>query len=135
MTAAQARTTMAADRVNFVDEDDAGCVFLSLLEKIAHAAGANTDEHLHEIRTGNREEGDIGFAGNRPGQQSLTCSRRSFQQYAFGDAPTEFLELLRFAQELDDLTQLFFGFIYTGHIFERDLFLLHGEQTRPAFAK
>jgi len=41
IAAAKARTAMAADRVDFVDEDDAGRVLLGLLEHVAHAAGAD----------------------------------------------------------------------------------------------
>ena len=36
IAAAKARAAMAADRVDFVDEDDAGCVLLGLLEHVAH---------------------------------------------------------------------------------------------------
>ena len=57
------------------------------------------------------------------------------QQNPFGNASAQLLEFLRFAQEFDDLAQLFLGFIHAGHIFECDLFLLHGEQSRPALAK
>ena len=52
VTAAQAGAAMAADRVDFVDEDDAGRVLLGLLEHVAHAAGADADEHLDEVGTG-----------------------------------------------------------------------------------
>ena len=40
---------VATDRVDFVDEDDARRVLLGLVEHVAHAAGADTDEHLDEI--------------------------------------------------------------------------------------
>ena len=53
----------------------------------------------------------------------------------FGNASAQLLELLRLAQEFDDLLQLFFGFIDAGHVLERDLLLLHGEQPRPALAE
>ena len=52
VAAAQARAAMAADGVDLVDEDDAGGVLLGLLEHVAHAAGADADEHLHEVRAG-----------------------------------------------------------------------------------
>ncbi len=51
VTAAEARAAMAPDRVDFVDEDDAGRVLLALLEKVANAARADADEHLDEVRT------------------------------------------------------------------------------------
>src|SRR5207253_8172045 len=49
VSAAQAGAAMAADGVDLVDEYDAGRVLLSLLEEVAHARGADTDEHLDEI--------------------------------------------------------------------------------------
>ena len=51
ITAAQAGAAMASDRVDLVDEDDAGRVLLGLLEHVAHPARADADEHLDEIRT------------------------------------------------------------------------------------
>ena len=126
---------MAAHRVDLVNEDDAGRVLLALLEEVAHAACAHAHEHLNEIRTGDGEEGNIGLAGYGARQQRLAGARRPHQQHALGDAATQFLKLLRLAQVLDDLFQFFLGLIHAGHIFERYLLLLHGEQARAALAK
>src|SRR5579864_9739839 len=49
MSAAQTCAAMASNRVNFVDEDDAGSVFLSLLKQIAHAACAHAHKHLNKV--------------------------------------------------------------------------------------
>src|ERR1019366_10752220 len=103
VSAAQACATMAAHGVNLVDEDDAGRILLALLEKVADSACAHAAEHLHEIRARDAEEGHVGFACHRPRQQSLAGSRRPNQQHTFGNASAELLELLRLAQELDDL--------------------------------
>src|SRR5690554_3850586 len=75
VTAAEAGTTMAADGVDLVDKDDAGGVLLALFEHVAHPAGADTDEHLDEVRTGDREEGNIRLAGDGARQQGLTRAR------------------------------------------------------------
>src|SRR5262249_13207819 len=40
-----------AERVELIDKDDAGCFLLSLLEHIADASRAHTDEHLDEVGT------------------------------------------------------------------------------------
>ncbi len=135
VSAAEACATMTADRVDFVDEDDAGSVLLALLEQVADAACAHADEHLHEVRTRDAEERHVGFAGHRARQQGLAGSRRSDQQHAFRNAAAQLLELLRLAQELDNLFQLFLGFIHAGDVFERHLLLLHGEQAGPALAE
>ncbi len=135
VSAAQACATVTSDSVDFVDEDDAGRVLLALLEQIANAACADADEHLDEVRTRDAEERHIGFAGYRTCQQGLAGSRRSNQQHALGNAAAQLLELLRFAQELDDLLELFLGFIHAGDVFERHLLLLHGEQAGSALAE
>ena len=50
-----------------VDEDDAGRVFLALLEQVADAARTHADKHLDEVRTGDAEERHVGLTGNRTG--------------------------------------------------------------------
>src|SRR5579864_5100310 len=126
---------MTSDGIDFVDEDDAGSILLALLEKIAYAAGAYADKHLYKVRARDREEGNIGLARNCSCQQRFTSSGRPDQQDSLGNATAQFLELLRLAQELNDLAQLFLGLFYASHVFERDFLLLHGEQPRPALAK
>ena len=51
MTAAETRAAMTTHRIDLVDEDDARRVLLALLEQIAHARGANADEHFNKVRT------------------------------------------------------------------------------------
>ena len=126
---------MTTDGVDFIDEDDAGGVLLALLEQVAHAAGAHADEHFHEVGTGDGEERHVGFAGDGAGQQGLAGSGRTHQQHALGNAPAEFLELLRLAQELDDLLQFFLGFLNAGDVLEGHLLLLRGVQARAALAE
>ena len=60
--AAKAGAAMAADGVDFVDKDDAGRVLLGLFEHVAHAGGADADEHLDEVRARNGEERHVGLA-------------------------------------------------------------------------
>ena len=135
VSAAEAGAAMASDRVDFIDEDDAGRILLALLKQIANAAGADADEHFNEVRSGDRKERNVGFAGDGTRQQGLAGSRRSDQQHAFRNASAELLELLRLAQELDNLLQLFFGLFDAGHVFKRDFLLLHREQTGAALAE
>ena len=56
VSAAQSCAALASNRVNFIDKDDGGRIFLGLIEQVAHARGAHADEHLHEVGAGNREE-------------------------------------------------------------------------------
>ena len=105
IAAAEAGAAMAADGVDFVDEDDAGRVLLRLIEHVAHAASADADEHLDEVGAGDGEERHIGFAGDGAREQRLAGAGRADEQRAARDAPAELLEFLRIAQELDDLLQ------------------------------
>ena len=122
VSAAEASTTVTAYSVNFIDKDDARGVLFALLEEIADARGADADEHFDEVRTGDGEKGDVGFAGDSAGEEGLAGSRRPDEQNALGDAAAKALELLRFAEELDDFLELFFGFVDAGDILEGDLF-------------
>ena len=128
IAAAETGAAMTADRVDFVDEDDAGRVLLGLLEHVAHAARADADEHLDEVGTGNGEERHIGFAGDRTGQQRLTGARRADQQRALGDAPAEPLEFVGVFQEFDDLFDVFLGLVDAGHVVERDAAMAFGQK-------
>ena len=71
----------------------------------------DADEHLDEVRAGDREEGHVGFDGDRAREEGLAGSRRPDEQDALGDAAAEALKLLGFAEELDDLLEFFLGLI------------------------
>ena len=124
VTAAQAGAAMAADRVDLVDKDDARRMFFSLLEHVAHARGADADEHFHKVRTGNCKERYFRFAGDGLGQQGLAGTRRTDHQHTTRNAPAELLEFCRIAQEFDQLLDVILGLIDTGDIGEGDLDLI-----------
>src|SRR5258705_190157 len=84
--------TRAADGVDLVDEDDARGILLPLLEEVADARGADADEHLDEVGSRDREEGNVGLAGDRPGQERLAGARRPHQQHALRDLSAQLLE-------------------------------------------
>ena len=84
--AAQPRATVAADGIDLVDEDDARAVALGLLEEIAHAAGADADKHLDELRAGDAEEGHARLAGDGLGHERLARAGRADEQHALGNA-------------------------------------------------
>ena len=135
VTAAEAGAAVAADRVDLVDEDDAGRVLLALLEEVAHAGGADADEHLDEVRAGDREERHAGLAGDRAREQRLAGAGRAHQQHALRDAAAEARELLRVLEEGDDLLELVLGLVDAGDVGEGDLVLVLGEQLRLRLAE
>ena len=66
-----ARAARAADRVDLVDEDDRRGGRLRLREQVAHAGGADADDHLDELRRRHREERHAGLARDGPREQRL----------------------------------------------------------------
>ena len=135
VAAAEAGAAMAADRVDFVDEDDARRVLLRLLEHVAHAARADADEHLDEVGARDGEERNVGLAGDRAREQRLAGAGRTDQQHAARNAAAESLELARVAQELDDLLQVELGLVDAGDVLERHAAMRLGQQLGAALAK
>ncbi len=135
VAAAQSGAAMTADCVDFVDEHDAGRVLLGLLEHVAHAGGADTDEHLDKVGARDGEERDVGLTGDGAGQQGLAGARRADQQAALGDLAAQALELLRVLQEVDDLLELGLGLVDAGHILEGYAAVLLGQQAGARLAK
>ena len=95
-----------------------------LLEQVAHARGADADDHLDELGGAEAEEGDARLSGNRPRQQRLAGSGRTDQQHALRHGAAEPLVLGRVLQEVDDLDQLVLGLVDPGDVVEGDLRLL-----------
>jgi hypothetical protein len=126
---------MTADRIDLVDEDDAGRVLLRLLEHVAHARGADADEHLDEVRARDREERHVGFAGDRARDQRLARAGRTDEQHAARDFAAEPLEFARIAQELDDLLQVLLGLVDARHVLEGHAAVRLGQKLRSRFAK
>ena len=115
---AETRTAVPADGVDLVDEDDRRRVGLGLLEQVTHAGGADTDEHLDEVGSGDRVERHAGLAGDGPRQQRLAGSGRPVEQHALGDLGAEGLIARRVLQEVLDLLQLLDGLVGAGDVGE-----------------
>ena len=117
-------------------------MLLRLLEHVAHARRAHADEHFDEVRTRNAEERHLRFAGDGTRQQRLTGTRRADQQHAARNAAAQLLELLRIAQEVDELRHFFLGFVAARDVGEIDCVVVLvdqprsrlAERKRPAFA-
>ena len=135
VAAAEAGAAMAADRVDFVDEDDARRVLLRLLEHVAHARGADADEHLDEVGTGDREERHLRLAGDRLGEQRLAGAGRADHQHAARNLAAELRELGRIAQELDELADFLLRLVAAGDVGEGDLDLILALQLARANAR
>jgi hypothetical protein len=120
VAAEAARAAHAPQRVKLVDEDDRWRLLARLLEQIAHARRADTDEHLHELRSRDREERHAGLACHGAREQGLAGARRSDEQHAFRHARSEPAVLPRILEELDHFLQLGLGLVHAGDIGEGD---------------
>ncbi len=114
--AAQAGAALAADGVDFVDEDDAGRVFLRLFKQVADARRAHADEHLHKIGAGDGKERHARFACHSAGEQRLARAGRADEQHALGDARAQLVVPARVFQELHNLAQLLFLLVGAGDV-------------------
>ncbi len=126
---------MAADGVDFVDEDNAGRVLFGLLEHVAHAACADADEHFDKVGTGDGEERHVRLACDSASEQRLAGAGRPDQQQAARNTTAEALEFTRVAQEFDDLLQIELCLVDAGHILKRDAAVCLGQKLRPRLAK
>ena len=135
IAAAEAGAAMAADRVDFVDEDDAGRILLGLLEHVADTAGADADEHFDEVRTRNREERHVGFARDRARDQRLAGAGRADQQHAARNPSAEPLIFSGIAQEFDDLLQILLGLVDAGDVLEGHAAMRLGQHLGARLAK
>ncbi|MCY1421289.1 hypothetical protein D9M71_369400 [compost metagenome] len=113
-----AHATHLAQRIQLVDEDDAGRRLTRLLEQVADPRGADADEHLDEFRTGNGEKWHAGLAGHRLGHQGLAGAGRADQQDALGNPCAEAAVLGLVFEEGDDFLQLGLGLVDAGDIVE-----------------
>jgi hypothetical protein len=42
-------TAVSTHRINFIDEDNARCIFLPLLKHVTHTRGADANKHFNKI--------------------------------------------------------------------------------------
>ena len=120
--------------VDLINENDARRVLLRLLKEVTDTARADTDEHLYKFRTGQREEGYMGFARHSLGKKCLACTGRSDQQSSLRKLGTDFGILGRVVQEIYALLKAFLGLIFTGHILESNPCVLLDVGLGPALA-
>ena len=119
MTAAHTGTaTLAADRIDLIDEDDGRSVLLGFVEQVTHAGCAETDEHLHEVGARHGVERYAGLACDGSRQQRLTGARRAVQQHATWNAGTQGLVTGRILEEVLDLLDFLHGGILACHVGE-----------------
>ena len=133
--ATQAGAALPTDGVDFVDEDDAGSELAGLLKRVADAGSADADKHLHEVRSTDAEERNLGFAGDGAGEERLTCAGRADHEDSLRNRGADFGEALGLTEKIDDFLDLFLGLIATGDVLECGRFAIRGVQASPALGE
>ena len=135
MSATHTRTTLASNGVDFVDENDAWCIFLRFRKKVTYAARANTDKHFYKFRTRDRKEWHIRLARYSARQQRFTSTWMSDQQHALWNLRPKLLVFLWMFQKIYHFMQILLGIVVTRHVRKDDFFLILPIQTRFTLAK
>ena len=117
MPAPRLRPAASSSSMKMIAGDD----LARLAEQVAHARRSHADERLDEVRARQREEGRVGFAGHRLGEQRLAGARRTHQQHALGRGRAHRQVLRRVGQVVADLAQLGQRFAGARDIGEGDL--------------
>src|SRR5262249_48428380 len=85
-------------------------------EKIAYAAGAHTDEHLHELRSADAEERRARLASDRTPEECFSGAWRAHQQDAARNARAN-LEIFRgVSEKVDDFCQIVLGLVFSSDV-------------------
>ena len=120
VAAEAAGNPLSADRIDFIDEHDTGRFLLGLAEEIPHLGSTHTDEHLHEFRSADREEGHVGLAGDSLCEHRFSGSRRPYQQDALWHGGADLGISRRIVKIGDDLLQGFLGLVFSRDILEEN---------------
>mmetsp|Transcript_19865 Transcript_19865/g.50816 ORF Transcript_19865/g.50816 Transcript_19865/m.50816 type:complete len:448 (-) Transcript_19865:200-1543(-) len=115
---AHARAALATNGIDLVDEDDARGLLLRLLEDVAYAGRAHTNEELDELGGRRLDEGHTRLTCQRLRHQRLTSSGGAREQNTLGDLGTDLHEALRGLEEVHNLGELLLGLVDASHILE-----------------
>ena len=119
-----AAVTLLADRIDFINKDDAGRFFTRLLEQVAHLGRTHADEHLHKLTAGDGEERHTGLTSHGAGQQRFAGARRADEQDALGHLRADLLILFGVVQEVYNFLQALLGLVLARYIVEFDAGLI-----------
>ena len=135
MAAAHTGSTLSRNCIDLINKNNTRCMFLALFKQVTDTGGADTDKHLHKIRTGNGKERNTCFTCYSFGKKSLTCSWRTYKDNAFRDSCTHACIFLRSLEEIHHLYQIFLLFLKTCHILEGYFLIVRKHHSRTALAK
>ena len=101
VSSSQTGSTASSNSINFIDENNAGRIFLSLFKEISNPTCSYPDKHFYKIRPADAEKRNFRLSGDRFCQHGLPRSGISHQKDSTGYFPSQFFKLFRGRQELD----------------------------------
>ena len=111
-----AGTALAANSIDFVDENNGRSDPSCLGKQVTDTAGAHAHIQFHKVGAGQGQKLHIRLPGHRAGQQRFTGAGRANQQNAMGNAGTDLGVLLGVPQEVHHLGQFFLFLVSAGYI-------------------
>lgn len=97
--------------IDLIDKNNTGRIFLRLLKKVTHSAGADTDKHLDKLGTRAAKERHPCLAGKwLCAARSCQCRASRPSKHPLGRGRLE-RKLLRLVQKFDNLLQFLLGFV------------------------
>ena len=113
-------SSLLSDGIYLIYENDAGSLFLGLLEQIPDLCRTHAHIQLNELRSRHGKEGYVGLSCNCLCKEGLTGSGRTHKQCSLGYRGPYSLILLRVVQEIHHVLKKLLGLILTCHITEGD---------------
>ena len=112
------RVTASADRIDLINENNAGRVFRCFAEKVPDTGCADADIELNEIRARQREERHMRLTCDRLGKKCFARSGRAHEQRSLRELCADGRIVIRIMQEIDDLDQRLLGLVLAGDVLE-----------------
>src|SRR4051812_17052759 len=95
MPPAEPGTTMSANGIDLINENETGRSLPCLLKEVSNTRGSDTYKHFDKVTATDRKKWNISFSSNRFSNQSFSCTRGSHQKDTFWNSSTEFLKFFR----------------------------------------
>ena len=95
VTTTDTRTSLLTYGIDLVDKYDTRRFFTSFSEEITHTARTDSDEHLDELRTRDREKWHFCLTCNRTSKKGLPGTRRALEEDTTRDLSSEISVFLR----------------------------------------
>ena len=130
-----AGVALVSDGVDFVNENNGGGVFLGFLEEVAHARGADADEHFGKFGTRDGEEWHVGFASDGASHEGLASARIASEEDAAGDFSAEGAVFFGVFEKVDNFLKVLFGGFIARDVFEGNVLFIGAINASLGLAK